>query len=137
MTYPADAHEEGLAAFIRPMRRERFVAALRHGGRARVKELARLHDSLDLDERWVRPLPTGGRGEVAGPVLLTALDELAPGAVGYLVSGDPELDGRLLGPAEALEAAAWTDQGVLISVVPGRVAVYVGELADSVRLLTR
>lgn len=134
----AREHERGLAEFISNARRARFSSALQKGGSARAKATARLHDRPELDDRWVQPAldPATGKDYLARVV--GAVHDHAPGAShAYLVSGDPDLDGQTLELAEAVDAAFWATDGALLSIVPGRVAVYVGELVDSTRLLVR
>lgn len=134
----AREHERGLAEFISNARRARFSAALTKGGKARAKEAARLHDRAELDERWVQPAFKPAAGGDYLSRILGAVHDHAPGAShAYLVSGDQDLDGRTLELGEALEAVFWATEGALLSVVPGRVAVYMGELVDSTRLLVR
>lgn len=134
----AAEHEHGLLEFVSKSRRARFAAALTRGGKARAKETARLHDRPELDERWVRAPSKPAAGEEHRSEILRDVAAHAPGAShAYVVSGDQDLDGRVLELTEALEAATWATEGSLLSVIPGRVAIYTGEMADSTRVLVR
>ncbi|MDO9352741.1 MAG: hypothetical protein Q7T55_03550 [Solirubrobacteraceae bacterium] len=134
----AAEHERGLAEFVSEARRSRFSASLAKGGKARAKETARLHDRPELDERWVRPPFEQAAGDEHLLQIVRAVVAHAPNArEAYLVSGDQDLDGHVMELHEGLQAATWATEGTLLSIVPGRVAIYMGELADSARLLVR
>lgn len=131
-------HEEGLAVFVAAHRRDRFRRALVAGGKARAKELARLHDGPELDSRWVSRSLASADGGITCESVVSSVRALVPDAdVAYVVSGDRSLDGCTLELASAVGQALDSREGALISVTAGRVALYVGELVDNTLLLHR
>lgn len=138
MPHASRLHEDGLTVFVAAHRRDRFRRALASGGKARAKELSRLHDGPELDLRWVsRPVVPAG-GSITRESIVSGVKVLAPHAdIAHVVSGDRSLDGCTLDVASAVGQALGSREGALISVVPGRVALYVGELVDDTLVLHR
>jgi hypothetical protein len=137
MTKAIREHEAGLADFVALRRRDRFRRSLAAGGKARAKELARLHDGPELEPRWVRKPTSLDRGRTCESVV-SEIQALAPRTeLVYVASGDPRLDGCTLDLASAVREALQSREGSLVSVVPGRVALYIGELFDDTLVLVR
>lgn len=131
-----EEHQQGLAKFLLPDRRVRFLAALHGKPAARSKEVARLPHRPGLDPQWARPVSPAGPLAALLARLEAELDAADSDEV-YVVSDDPELDGRTLTRSDALRRVVPTQASALISVVPGRLALYSGERVDDVLVLKR
>lgn len=123
----ADDHEAGLAVFIAAQRRARFSAALASGGNTRAEETSRLSNSADLVASLCRAAPPARSVEEFVRKLAVEIRAETEALRIYLVSGSWQLDGRIVDLEQGLRLAAWADAGTLLSVVPGRLAIYVGE----------
>ena len=126
------AHEEGLAAFLRPKRRARFLQSL-SDDRLRRKLGDRLHHrSDDFDPRRIHRLDNHTRHA------LDLVHELlrargAPPTCHVFAPGD-DMDGSQVGLRQAL-GEYLTCGDVLLSCVPGELGLYVGEDGRPVILL--
>lgn len=118
-------HERGLALFLVPSRRERFVTGLAAGGRRREKVLDRLPQFFDLDPRFELPAPEGAGWDQVELVARALRGHGAPGTV-YVVADLANIDGRFLKLEDALEHVLSQGGGALISCVPGQLALYEG-----------
>lgn len=136
MSAAADEHETGLAAFLRPDRRQRFRRALVNA-RSREKLLAELWDyERRLDPACAERLPMRAVKHDAFVVEVGArlVAEGAPADCVALRAQEPHVrEGAL---ADAVPDIMWTGAG-FVSCVPGRLALYVGEDGSDVILLRR
>lgn len=117
-----EEHERGLARFLVGEWRARFRESLAPAKR-RDTLRSQLPHLTHLDPRFATPIPT----EEQRALLLGArLREKGAGDRCYLLSEDPDLDGRELGLDEAL--AAIVDGGshhaTFVSCVPGSLAYF-------------
>lgn len=121
--------EATVRAFIERTRRERWLSGLSSTKRRR-KTVDRLHEPTDLDARYMRL--------VSGKSLEAVMDELVRlGAPARChVIGGP-LDGEDHDLPLALGAALEVFGGVLISCVPGSLAVYLPEAPSDFVILSR
>lgn len=130
----ARRHEEGLAVFLRPDRRARFLRSL-PDDRLRRKVGRRLHHhSDDFAEATARLLKMKVKHE---PFIDRVYDELrARGAPDtcFVYAPDHEWDGTRVALLEALRQYL-TYGDAIISCVPGALALYVGEDGNPVFLL--
>ena len=132
----AGRHEQGLARFLQPRRRERFVSGLRAGGASREKVLRRLPHFTDLDARYGRPAPSGAGWEDVTLVARAMVDLGAP-PTAYVVSELASVDGRFMPLEDALRGVLSQDSGSLVSCVPGALALFEGETPGDRYLLVR
>jgi hypothetical protein len=124
-------HEQGLAVFVAPHHRPRFVAAL--GDSKLRRKLRRKLAHFDwLDSRYTQLVPTP---EPAALVQTLRAEGAAETCV--LVAGDDDLDGRELPLEEALRRVLHDDDGALISCVPGRLAVFSDEAPNRTTAILR
>lgn len=126
------AHEQGLAQFLKPNRRARFLAAMRNPRMRRTLRSELAHFERRLDPRHARPRGTRTKQERHLDSVYLSLVEAGAPATCFVVS-DGELDGRQLSLREAVEQLPRDGAG-FISCVPGRLALYVGEHGSSVLL---
>lgn len=128
------AHVEGLIrCFVRPDRRERYVALFKtaHG---RQKVRLRLAHLADLDERaMVRIAPA----EQTATGVLRLLRAAGATESCYAISERAELDDRLLSLSEAVERVVGNGFGTIISCLPGELAYFEGEDVRNRFLLRR
>ncbi len=120
---------ETVRAFIEPSRRDRWLSGLSSAKR-RGKTVDRLHHSSDLDERYMRP--ASGRSVEAVRDELVRLG--APNRC-HVIGG--ALDGEDHDLTHALDQALESFGGVLISCVPGSLAVYLPEAPSEFVILIR
>ena len=130
-----DAHEQGLAQFLKPNRRDRFRMAMKDP-RMRRDLLAELaHFERRLDPRHAQPRSTPTKHERHFDSVYLLLVEAGAPAMCFVVS-DGVLDGRQMSLREAVEQLTRGGAG-LISCIPGRLGLYVGEDGSSVFVLSR
>lgn len=126
-----EEHEQGLGRFILPEHRPRFVDSLADE-RLRRKLRHKLAHFAWVDVRYATPAPT-----VEPAALARALEREGAPRTCFLVSGDDDLDGAELPLEEALERVQHSDDGTLISCVPGRLAVFTDEAPHAETLVLR
>jgi hypothetical protein len=105
-------------AFIVRERRQRYLDLL--AGPRRRKILSRLNHVLDLDERFSTRL----HDTHPASALLKALRERGAGRECYLIADDSDLDQRMMTLEDAIEEVSMEDSGVVVSCIPGRLALY-------------
>jgi hypothetical protein len=127
-------HEEGLAAFLRPPRRERFIQSL-DDKRLRRKLGARLHHrSDDFDDRYIRVLKRHTKGDgFVEHVHQTLAASGAPDTCHIFAPGD-QMDGAEVDLRQALDEFMFYGDA-MISCIPGKLGLYVGEDGGPVILL--
>jgi hypothetical protein len=112
-------HEEQFAlSFIAPEKRPRYLSLL-ESKRGRKKLLDTLNHCHDLDSRFAESVPAGQQSTQAIERLLKSKG--APD-VCYVMSSNPDLDGREMSLSEALVETVGMDAGTLISCIAGRLA---------------
>lgn len=124
-------HEQGLGRFILREHRPRFVDSLADE-RLRRKLRHKLAHFAWVDERYGTAAPT-----VEPAALARVLEREGAPKTCFLVSGDDDLDGAELPLEEALELVQHSDEGTLISCVPGKLAVFVDEAPHEETLVLR
>jgi hypothetical protein len=119
--FSREEHEQGLAVFVAPHHRPRFIDAL-----ADPKLRRKLRHQLAhfgwLDARYQDVVPTPEPAALAHSLRAEGAAETC-----VLVAGDEDLDGRELPLEEALRRVLHDDDGALISCIPGRLAVFSDE----------
>jgi hypothetical protein len=129
-----EAHEQGLARFLRSNRRARFLAMLADARMRRTLQRELAHFEGRLDSRYARPRCRRKQERHLDSVYLVLVEAGAP-ATCFVVS-DGRLDGREVSLREAVDELMPTGAG-LISCIPGRLGLYVGEDGSSVWVLSR
>lgn len=136
----AGHHEQGLARFLLPARRERWMTGLAAGGRRREKVTERLYRLIgrgDLDPACVTPVERTGKAPVFAERLVRQLREMGAPETVYLLSDVPELDGRFLPLATVVGDVCGSGASAIVSCVPGELALYVDEIVDDSVFLRR
>lgn len=128
-------HERLICLLLAKTHRARYRQQLAKGaGKARDKFVDGLSHNLEVDNRFARKVRSSTDTEQ------WILDELrrhgAPEAC-YVISTNPDLDGRSMPLAEALGEVHAMQQGTLISCIPGQLAYYEGEDAHERYVLHR
>jgi hypothetical protein len=119
----AEEHERGLARFLVGEWRARFRESLAPAKR-RDTSRSQLPHVTHLDPRFATPVLDQSAGE-----LVAQLREKGAGDRCYLLSEDPELDGRELSLDEALIAIvddASSPHATFVSCLPGQLAYFYG-----------
>jgi hypothetical protein len=127
------AHENGIAAFLVPARAARFRTLI-GSDRGREKMVGRLpHYASDFDVRYATKLsPSLGLRDIE------ALLRAAGAPTGcYVMSEDPDVDGRLLDLHEAISDVVFAYGAGVISCVPGRLGLFSDEAPGDQWLLQR
>jgi hypothetical protein len=121
----ASAHEEGLALFIEPAWRARFLGSL-DDRRRREKLLGKLHHFRHLDSRFLEAVP---RAQQRSEFLLPTLRSYGAPRRCYLVSNDGALDRSELSLADALGQIVDADSflATFVSCLPGKLAYFQDE----------
>ncbi len=126
-------HEEGLVrAFIAPRRREQLLRRLAHP-RTRVKILGQLAHFRDLDPRFARRIPPNE--QTVAEIYRLLKEKGAPDTC--YVMGMSDLDGREVALREGIEDVVGTSWGNLLSCIPGKLGLFVGEESGERYLLER
>ncbi len=133
-TTSRDAHEQGLARFLRANRRARFLAMLADTLMRRTLQRELAHFEGRLDPRYARPRSRRKQERHLDSVYLSLVEAGAP-ATCFVVS-DGRLDGREVSLREAVDELTPAGAG-LISCIPGELGLYVGERGTSVWVLSR
>jgi hypothetical protein len=120
MTPEREEHERGLARFLVGEWRARFRESLAPAKR-RDTSRSQLPHLSHLDPRFTTPVPAESAAELGA-----LLREKGAGDECYLLSEDPELDGRALplGEALALIVAGGSEHATFVSCVPARLAYF-------------
>jgi len=120
--------EEIVGSFFLPRKRERYRTLLGNP-RTRKKALESLNHHPPIDPRFATPI----QAHLVGEVLR---NHRAP-ATCYVLSAIAELDGRQMVLRDALQQAEAGYWGTIISCIPGRLALYLGEGGERRLLLQR
>ncbi len=117
-----EEHERGLARFLVGEWRARFRESLAPAKR-RDTSRSQLPHLTHLDPRFSTPLPEEGMGTLGA-----TLREKGAGDRCYLLSEDPDLDGRELPLDDALAAIAegGSPHATFVSCLPGQLAYFRG-----------
>jgi hypothetical protein len=117
-------HEHSLiSAFIVSEKRARILESLDHPKRRR-KFLDTLYHFRDLDPRWIQPIPAG---EHTPSAIASRLRRLGAPADCWIISSNPDLDGRSLDLIDALTQIVGRGEGAILSCLPGELAYFEGE----------
>src|SRR5262245_62041045 len=124
MALTSHEHATGLVrAFFQRSRRGRYLALLASGSQGRTKFRRALAHLRDLDDRFVRPIPSGPLEQT----VLKVLRELGAPETCYVLSERDDLDDRELELEDALDSIIGHGAGALLSCIPGRLAYFEGE----------
>lgn len=134
-TTSREAHEQGLARFLRSNRRARFLEMLSHPRTRSTLRQELAHFERRLDPRHARPRTRRTKQERHLDSVYLMLVEAGAPATCFVVS-DGRLDGREVSLREAVEALTPGGAG-FISCIPGQLGLYVGEDGSSVWVLAR
>jgi|GEM_PF-2902428 len=96
----------------------------------RTQVLDALNHFRDLDPRYSIGLP-------ARTDVVAALRQRGAPETCYLISAVPELDGREMPLAEAIERIESAGWGTLVGCIPGRLAYYYGEQGEERTVLEK
>jgi hypothetical protein len=120
MTAEREEHERGLARFLVGEWRARFRESLAPGKR-RDTSRSQLPHLSHLDPRFTTPVSAESAAELGA-----LLREKGAGDECYLLSEDPELDGRALPLGEALAQIVdgGSEHATFVSCVPARLAYF-------------
>lgn len=130
------AHEEGLAAFLKAPRRERFVRSLSDQRLRHTLGRRLAHHDEDFDDRYVVPLEQHSKAaDFVNEVHQTLVAHGAPDTC-FVVAPRHALDGAEVDLADALRELVPSGPAI-ISCVPGTLGAYVGESANPVFMLHR
>ena len=136
-------HEEGaIRAFIQRNKQERFLEFLAHP-KNRKKFTASLAHFRYFDQRFATPIPWKVNPKlklwerhVQGiETIHRLLKSKGAGLTCWVISEDPEIDGRKMDLRAALEHVNGRQIGTILSCVPGKLAYFESE--DETLLLTR
>lgn len=130
----ANAHETALIrAFVVPQRRDRLLSFLQ-SPKTRDKLRRALPHFRALDLRYSYLVP---RAEQNPPSIEALLRKKGAPDMCHLVSESPDLDGRDMPLAEALNAVIGSSMGTFVSCIPGRLAYFEFEDVGERYLLER
>lgn len=124
-----EEHEAGLLGFITTVRRQRYSDQLQRKA-GREKFVARLAHFPHWDPACVVMI-----GAETRDVVVAALVKRGAGSLCWCISESRKLDRRELPLAEAISLVLGSQQGTVISCLPGRLGYYEGE--DARCLLVR
>ena len=128
-------HEIGLAAFIVPARRDRFRRSLENPRLRRKLHVELYHFEHQLDPRFATVVAQHSKHDVHVGELHNQL--VAAGApASCVVIADGELDGQTTALRSALQELMISG-GALLSCIPARLAVYIGEDGSEQFILRR
>ena len=114
-------HEEAfVTTFVIPEKRGRYLDFLPKPKR-RVEIVRRFNGFFDFIPKFSTQVPRGMASELI-PLLLAS----GAGATGHVIGGG-EIDGQDLPLAEAIDKAMGEPGGIVISCVPGRLALLIQE----------
>ena len=117
-------HEEALVkAFIPSHRQERFLEIIAKP-KKRAKLLSQLYHFDDLDPKFMVAIPPNQHRPSA---LVRILKAKGAGPKCYVMSTISELDGQEVDLETALERIVGSQEGALISCVPGRLGYFEDE----------
>jgi hypothetical protein len=119
--------------FIVPEKRARYLSLL-ESKKGRKKILNGLNHFRDLDSRFSSLVPSDQTSAESIEVILR--QKGAPDLC-FVMSDNPDLDGREMPLAEALSKTVGMDTGTLVSCVPGRLAYFEMEAFDGKYILQR
>lgn len=119
----AEVHENDLALFVLSQHRARFRDSLAGAKRRKKFLLQDLGHFKYLDPRFAHSVP---KRQQSASLLRELLKGKGAPDLCYVVSTDPELDGREVPLGEALERIVGITEG-FASCIPGRLAYFEGE----------
>ena len=131
---PLNPHEEALVtAFVAKQRRERYRHLLSQPDR-RGKLLDRLNHHTDFLPAFSSSLPAGLH---TVPQIADWLKNLGAPHTSYVIADDADLDGKTLPTDRAVDAAWSCSFAVIISCIPGKLALYKPEAPEPCLVLRR
>ncbi len=132
-------HEEQfITAFIAKEKRNRYRFLLESNTPQRRKEcLDRLNHCRDLNEQHVVWLPRDPRSLTRDDEIAELLRKKGCPQLVYVIGGTDSIDGQTLPLLEALNAAAESGWGTILSCVPGKLAYYHDERGERRAILER
>jgi len=129
-----NTHESEFARnFVVPEKRARYLSLL-ESKNGRKKILNGFNHCRDLDPRFARLIPSNQDSAASIEVLLR--QKGAPDTC-YVMSDNPDIDGREMALTDALLETVAMDAGTLISCIPGKLAYFEMEGFDGRFILER
>ena len=129
-----NTHEyEFVRNFIVPKKRARYLSLLESKS-GRKKILNGFNHCRDLDPRSAWRIPTNQSSTESIAVIL--LRKCAPHTC-YVMSDNPDIDGREMSLTEALSKTVGMDAGTLVSCIPGKLGYFEMEGSDGRYILER
>ena len=129
-----NTHESEFAHnFIVPEKRARYLALLESTS-GRKKILNGLNHCPDLDPRFASRIP--GNQSSAESIEAMLLQKGAPDTC-YVMSDNPDIDGRELSLTKALSETVGMDAGTFVSCLPGKLGYFEMEGFDGRYILER
>lgn len=124
MTDESSEHETAFVrAFVIPQKRARLLDLLANPKR-RFNVLETLSHFRDLDQRFARRLSPS---EQSPTTILAVLKSRGAPQGCYLISEEPQLDGKTMPLQQALERIVGMGIGTIVSCIPGRLGYFEGE----------
>ena len=115
-------HEQAfVSAFVVPAKRTRYAEFLPKPKR-RSEITRRFCHFFDFVPTLARQIPRGTSSELA-----SLLRAKGAGDTGHVIGGGDEIDGHELPLEEAIDCALSDPSGVIVSCIPGRLALYIQE----------
>jgi hypothetical protein len=129
-----NTHEYEFARnFIVPEKRARYLSLLESKS-GRKKILNGFNHCHDLDPRFARQISSSHNSAASIEVLLR--QKCAPDNC-YVMSDNPDIDGREMQLTDALSKTVGMDAGTLVSCIPGKLAYFEMEGFDGRYILER
>ncbi len=119
--------------FIVPEKRARYLSLLESTS-GREKIVNGFNHCRDLDPRFATRVPDNQSS--VGSIYVILRQKGAPDSC-YVMSDNPDIDGRELPLAEALSKTVGMDTGTLVSCIPGKLAYFEMEGFDGRYILER
>jgi hypothetical protein len=118
-----NAHEMGFTTFLSEPGQRRLRTLFELGPKRRKDIRALLDHAVTLNPRYCRPLGKPGQEE---PLYQRLLSLGAPERC-FIISADPDLDGKEMDLVEALNAVSGSGHGRFVSCIPGRLGYFAYE----------
>lgn len=118
---PMDHEQAFISVFVIPEKRARYAQFLPEPKR-RMEITDRFSHFFDFAPALAKEIPRGTAAELA-PLLRAR----GAGDTAHVIGGRDEIDGQVLPLEQAIDCALVDPSGVVVSCVPGRLALYLQE----------